>query len=183
MKLTNEKFFELLNNKGITYSAPGECLFLNGTDTKLINKLYELLDKSPEFEAGIVHYIHMTQGMSLKSYQLALRKNGVSIELKGLYTLNFTGGKDNARLWLMNILECNSYLKAAVILSLAVKDSDMLDMIKERACIRWENGYSDSLLMAVLSGIALTGETSKRDNSGQIILKPKTNRDAEISSL
>ena len=174
MKLTAEKFFKLLKDKGITCSAPGNILLLNGTDTELIHKLYELIDKSPDFEAGIVHLIHQESGMNLNTFQFGLKKYGIKVELKGLSNLIFTGGKNNAREHFSNILEANSYLKAAVILSLAVKDSDLLDMIQERACIRWAEGYSDSLHMAVLSGIALTGETSKRDSDGQIILKPKT---------
>ena len=183
MKLTAENFFELLNDKNITCSVQGECLFLNGTDSELIKKLYELIDKSPKFEAGIIRHIHMKHGMSLKEYQLALESAGVRIKLAGLYTLQFIGGKDKTRERLIGILERNSYLKAAVILSQAVNDSDLFDMIKERACIRWAEGYSDSLLMAVLSGITLTGETIKRDTNGQIILKPKTDWTAEISNL
>ena len=73
--------------------------------------------------------------------------------------------------------------KAEEIMRRAVKDPVLLDEIQERACIRWAEGYSDSLLMAVLSGIALTGETIKRDADGQIILKPKTDWNAEISNL
>ena len=174
MKLTAERFFELLNDDGITCSVRGEHLMLNGTNSELITSLYKLIDKSPEFEAGIIRHMNIQQGMSLKEYQLALESAGVCIELAGLYNLKFTGGKDKTRQRLIGILEANSYLKAAVILSLAVNASDLLDMIQERACIRWAEGYSDSLHMAVLSGIALTGETSKRDSDGQIILKPKT---------
>ncbi len=71
--------------------------------------------------------------------------------------------------------------KVAEILRQAVNDSDLMDMIQERACIRWSEGYSDSLYMAVLSGITSTGETAERDNDGNIILKPKTDWEAEIS--
>lgn len=71
--------------------------------------------------------------------------------------------------------------KIAEILRQAVKDSDLMDMIQERACIRWSEGYSDSLYMAVLSGLTSTGETTEWDNNGQIILKPKTDWEAEIS--
>ena len=71
--------------------------------------------------------------------------------------------------------------KVVEILRRAVKDSDLMDSIQERACIRWSEGYSDSLYMAVLSGLTSTGETTERDNDGQIILKPKTDWDAEIS--
>ena len=183
MRLTAQQFLDMLNNEGITCSVHGSHIALNGTDTKLIATLYEMLDKSPEFEAGIIRHVNTHKGMSLQEYQLALESAGVRISLEGLYTLNFTGGKDKARIRLMSILDGNSYLKAAVILSMAMKDSDLLDMIQERACIRWENGYSDSLLMAVLSGIAATGETVKRDDGGQILLKPKTDWERELSNL
>ena len=71
--------------------------------------------------------------------------------------------------------------KVVEILRRAVKDSDLMDSIQERACIRWSEGYSDSLYMAVLSYITSTGETAERDNDGKIILKPKTDWEAEIS--
>ena len=71
--------------------------------------------------------------------------------------------------------------KVVEILRRAEKDSDLMDSIQERACIRWSEGYSDSLYMAVLSGITSTGETAERDNDGNIILKPKTDWEAEIS--
>lgn len=71
--------------------------------------------------------------------------------------------------------------KAAAILRQAVNDSNLMDMIQERACIRWAEGYSDSLLMAVLCNIASAGEKAERDANGEPILKPKTDWDAEIS--
>lgn len=49
-------------------------------------------------------------------------------------------------------------LEAELILRKALHDSDLLFAIQERACIRWADGYSDSLFMAVLSNIAPTGE-------------------------
>ena len=71
--------------------------------------------------------------------------------------------------------------KVSEILRRAVNDPDLMDMIQERACIRWAEGYSDSLYMAALSGLTSTGEITLRDNDGQIILKPKTDWEAEIS--
>ena len=40
--------------------------------------------------------------------------------------------------------------KTGVILRRAVNDPELLDAIQERACMRWEHGYSDSLMSAVL---------------------------------
>ena len=68
--------------------------------------------------------------------------------------------------------------KAAEILRNA--DTDLLDVIKERACIRWANGFSDSLYMAVLSNLAPTGEITERDSTGEIILREKTDWEAEL---
>lgn len=70
--------------------------------------------------------------------------------------------------------------KAAGILLQALTDEALMDSIKERACVRWENGYSDSLFMAVLCNIAPTGERVEKDNDDNIILKPKTDWEAEL---
>lgn len=90
--------------------------------------------------------------------------------LRGLFPA-IMGAKDK---------EAANAQKVAEILCQAVNDSDLMDSIKERACIRWSEGYSDSLFMAVLSGITSTGETAERDNDGNIILKTKTDWEAEI---
>jgi hypothetical protein len=71
--------------------------------------------------------------------------------------------------------------KATEILRKALKDKALMDSIQERACIRWSDGYSDSLYSAVLSNIASTEEMIERDNDGNIILKPKTDWKAELS--
>ena len=73
--------------------------------------------------------------------------------------------------------------RARKILSDAVKDPGLMDSIQERACIRWSEGYSDSLLMAVLSGIAPAGEMTWCDAEAGIIVKPKTDWNAELLSL
>ena len=183
MKLTADRFLRLLENRGIEYAIQSGHLMLMGTETNLITRLNNLLDTNAEFEAGITQYINRSHCMTLKEFQLALEGAGIRAELSDLHTLKLHGGKDKTRNRLMDILERNSLLKAAVSLSLAVKNSELLDAIQERACIRWESGYSDSLLMAVLSGIALTGETIQRDNDGEIVLRPKTDWNAELSSL
>ena len=181
MKLTADKFLELLNDKGVTYTVQGSQLLFTG-DIELIVSLYDLLEKNAEFEAAIIQHILMKQDISLKDYRLALESAGVKCELSDLHTLKFTGGKEKIRERLIGILKDNSHLKASVILSLAVKNPDLMDLIQERACIRWENGYSDSLRMAILSGITATGEIAQRDEAGQILLKPKTDWNAELSS-
>lgn len=49
--------------------------------------------------------------------------------------------------------------EAERILREAVNNPDLMDGIEERACIRWTDGYSDSLYMAVLGNLIDTGET------------------------
>ena len=151
MKLTADKFLELLNDKGVAYTVQGGQLLFTGDDIELIASLYELLEKNASFEAAIIQRIHVKHGISLKDYRLALESAGVKCELADLRSLKFTGGKAKTKERLIGILE--------------------------------DNGYSDSLLMAVLSGITATGETVKRDEAGQILLKLKTDWNAELSNL
>lgn len=84
-------------------------------------------------------------------------------------------------IWEAQNKEAANAQKAAEILHRAVNDSALMDSIQERACIRWSDGYSDSLYMAVLSNYQPTGETVEKDKDGNIILKPKTDWEAEIS--
>lgn len=183
MKITAESFVEMLKDNGITCSINEEHVMLNGGDKKLLTKLYELLDTKPEFKSGVIRYLNSQSNMSLDEYLTALEGAGVKIELDTWFELHFTGSKEKARLRFINILETDNRLKACVMLSLAVRDKNLLDMVKERACIRWENGYSDSLVMALMSSFAVTGEVEKRDDNGQIILQPKTDWENEIANL
>lgn len=50
-------------------------------------------------------------------------------------------------------------VEGELILRLAVHDNDLLDEIQERACIRWAEGYSDSLYSAVMCNIKPVEET------------------------
>lgn len=71
-------------------------------------------------------------------------------------------------------------LETELILRETARNPDLLDLVKERAAIRWSNGYSDSLYMAALCNIKPTGETIERDKNGQIILKPVSDKNPEI---
>ena len=93
------------------------------------------------------------------------------------------GGSEKARARLPMILEKSPDLKARVVLFEARKTPALMDSIQERACIRWAEGYTDSLTSAVQCNYAETGETITRDNDGQIILKPRTEWDAELARL
>ena len=183
MKLTVKTFLKLLNDRRIKYTVQGNNIFFIHNDSELIKKIYALIDSKPEFEAAVIQYLNIQHGLTLKEFMLDVEGAGVHIELVDTFTLKFTGGKDRTRKRITELLEKNSRLKASVILSLAIKNPDFLDDIQECACRRWSDGYSDSLLMAVLCNIARTSETIERDADGQIILKPKTDWDAEISHL
>ena len=50
-------------------------------------------------------------------------------------------------------------VEGELILRLAVHDADLLDAIQERACIRWVDGYSDSLYITVMDNIKPVPET------------------------
>lgn len=96
-------------------------------------------------------------------------------------------------------------LEAELILHKAIHDADLLDSIQERACIRWVEGFSDSLFDAVLSSIKPLHETVEYSNEideskieflhkmgfsdeeikskgmgRNVILKPRTDWEAEL---
>lgn len=50
-------------------------------------------------------------------------------------------------------------VEGELILRLAAHDRDLLDVIQERASIRWVEGYSDSLYSAVMCNIKPVDET------------------------
>ena len=183
MKLTVENFLTLLKDKGINYTVQGNAIFFMHNDSDLIKKIYALINSKSNFEAAVIQHIYSQHRISLKDFMLDAEGAGVHIELVDTYTLNFTGGKAQSRERLAGILERDTRLKAAVILSLAVKNSDYLFAIQECACNRWADGYSDSLLMAVLANLTHTGETITRDVNGKPVQKPKTDWDKEIVSL
>ena len=73
--------------------------------------------------------------------------------------------------------------EARRILREAMKKSDLLDSIKERASIRWSNGLSDSLFNAVLCNLKPLNEKTERDSNGEIILQPKTDWQEELTKF
>ena len=74
----------------------------------------------------------------------------------------------------------NPELEAELILRKAKTDSNLLDIITERASIRWSNGLSDSLFDAVLCNIKPLNERPARDEDGRLILRPRTDWEAEL---
>lgn len=85
--------------------------------------------------------------------------------------ITFSGGSS-----LRKALDELPELEAEMILREAVHNSDLMDVIQERACIRWAEGYSDSLYMAVLCNIKETGEGRSEE------LNARTNWAAELSN-
>ena len=104
-------------------------------------------------------------------------------------------------------MAANPEIEAWIILHEATKNDTLLDTLQERACIRWSEGLSDSLYMAVLGNFSATGETveysdkpdmelvkfkrslgiseaaimdKERSPSVWIKLKPKTDWNAEL---
>ena len=69
----------------------------------------------------------------------------------------------------------------AILRQAMYKTPELMDYIKERACIRWSEGLSDSLFDAVLCNLTTLDEHSKRNIKGEIILQPKTNWITELS--
>ena len=75
------------------------------------------------------------------------------------FRLKLEGGPPQERERLIGIVHSNPDLEARIILRIAMTDSDVMGAIEERACIRWVEGYSDSLYSAVRSGIKPVEET------------------------
>ena len=96
----------------------------------------------------------------------------------GRYGLNYTVSKGitRARVELFGsneeelnrcrcILAENPEIEAWLIVHEATKDDVLLDAIQERACIRWSEGLSDSLYLAVLGNFSSTEETVEYTDS------------------
>ena len=92
--------------------------------------------------------------------------------------LRMAGGASQERELYMEILRSNPDLEARIILRVAMTDSDLMDAIKERACIRWTEGYSDSLYSAVMCNIMEMEEPPCEWRSEN----PKTDWEAEIET-
>lgn len=88
-----------------------------------------------------------------------------------------SGGTEKAIRRCTAILSRQPHLEAKLILMRAVNDPELMDSIQERACIRWSDGYSDSLMSAVLCNITPLNEVRSTE------LLPRSDWIAELSSL
>ena len=73
--------------------------------------------------------------------------------------------------------------RAIAILREALTSSVLLDVIKERACIRWSDGLSDSLFDAVLCSFRALNESPERDGEGKIILRSCSDWQEELNRI
>ena len=96
--------------------------------------------------------------MTLKDYVLELGRYGIICTVKDGRVL-LHGGTDKTRVRCVRILEGDTELEAGLILHEVAHNPNLLDEITERACIRWAEGYSDSLYSAVLCNIQKLEET------------------------
>ena len=180
MKKTAQEFITELATMGVSISVHDDTIALEGQDKEFINALYEKFDSSPELRTAIIKHLRTYSKLSCKNFLQELENMGVKLNVKfsGFeFNLNFTDGKEKARSRLMNLLNNDKMLKAKIILSQAMNKPDLMDMIKERACIRYADGYSDSLIMAVMSYFAPTGEKEHKE------LRPQTDWTKELNTL
>ena len=75
------------------------------------------------------------------------------------------GNNDHALNRCRAILASNPEIEAWLIVHEATKDDVLLDMIRERAYIRWSEGLSDSLYLAVLGNFSSTEEAVEYTDS------------------
>ena len=95
-----------------------------------------------------------------QEFMRELDRYGVSYSISDtIYPrVKLAGGNEKELNRCRAILVANPEIEAWLILHEATKDETLLDCIQERACIRWSEGLSDSLYMAVLGNFTATGE-------------------------
>ena len=83
----------------------------------------------------------------------------------GIPRVELHGNNENALNRCRAILAEAPEIEAWLIVHEATKDDVLLDAIQERACIRWSEGLSDSLYLAVLGNFSSTEETVEYTDS------------------
>lgn len=154
-----EKIIKLFSLRGISYEEKDGHIRLTGADEELTGRYEKYIRQRPELEAEL---LKLTGGsISLKGYLTLLRSADVSYEVRD-NRIFLHGGKREARERCREILSGNVELEVQMIMMLAVHDATLLDTIKERASIRWVEGYSDTLHDAVLCNIRTVPEEVDR---------------------
>lgn len=171
--MTPKRFLELMQAEGLTVSVQKQHVVLEGNNATLIRRGYAFLTAHHDFEAAV---IKLMDAMTLSEYLHELQVTGLNYHVENGRVI-LKDGTEKARSRCTAILEQQPELEARLILMRALNDSDLLDAIQERACIRWSNGYSDSLISAVLCNITTTDEVRSKE------LLPRSDWTAELSSL
>lgn len=115
----------------------------------------------------------------LSSFIKRLTKNGLTYSVKNNRVEIFRNdSKLEESETIMQILYCEPDIEAMLILRVATRDRDLADCIEERASIRWAEGLSDSLFLAVLCNIRSTGEGIPSKE-----LQPRTDWKEELEQL
>ena len=184
MRMTAGEFIGLLNRQGIECRIHRGRIVLTGEECDMLNSLRAVLKGNPSFERRIVRHIEEATRMTAGEYLRECENAGVMLQIDTWGSdIDMAGGNERTRARLCNILTREPRLKAEVILHEAMKDPDLMYSIQERASIRWSNGYSDSLLSAVLCGITSTCEEIERGADGEIIMKPRQDWSAELARV
>ena len=184
MRMTAGEFIGLVRRQGIKCDVHRGQMRLTGNGGDMLNKLRAVLKDNPELAQGVKEQIEGESLMTAGEFVRECANAGSVLQIDTwTYDISMAGVSEKAQRRLEKVLEKRPELKASVVLLKAMKDSALRDSIQERACIRWSEGYSDSLLMAVLSNYQPTGETVEKDANGQIILRPRSDIRDELASL
>lgn len=124
--------------------------------------------------------IQYEQSLNFCEFLSECEKFSLNISVNDFFEIKFTNGNNRIIFRLESLLNKNAELKTAVILHEAIKDPELLDIIKERAAIRWSEGLSDSLFNAVLCNFKPLNEKTECDSMGKIILRPCSDWQEEL---
>lgn len=184
MKITASDFIGLVRRQGIKCDVHKGQLLLTGGESDMLNRLRAVLKDNPSLAQGVKEHIEDESLMTAREFLRECENAGIVSQIDAwTYDISMAGVSEKAQRRLGKVLEKRPELKAQVILLKAMKDTALMDSIQERACIRWSEGYSDSLYMAVLSNLTETGEEVKKDANRQIILRPRSDMRAELARL
>ena len=168
MKLKAEDFLDILRDEGILYSVRKGHIWLSGENEELVAGLRKRLADNPRFEAGVISQIKKERRLTPEEYIHELEVCGLSYTVSKGITIprvELHGNNEHALNRCRAILASNPEIEAWLIVHEATKDDVLLDMIRERAYIRWSEGLSDSPYLAVLGNFSATEEAVEYTDS------------------